>query len=187
MTKIYFICDGDFVKIGISDNPEKRLSHLQTSNPKKLTLLYTMDGNETLEKLLHSIFSQYRVRGEWFEYTGSLYEFIYLSIEEGYTFTKINPDHSPGMFKAEIPEEGKIDLEILEKHLPKTERDKKRVLIDVVKELSVDNMGMVPVNILVNEMGDRYNMDIETVDNLISDLAQLGLIFFPSKGYVKTV
>lgn len=80
---IYFIGDGKHVKIGTSNSPKTRLATLQTSNPKKLELIYSMPGNKSLEKSLHSFFNQYHVENEWFRYEGSLFEFInYFKMEE---------------------------------------------------------------------------------------------------------
>jgi len=74
--QIYFILAGEFVKIGIAKNPKKRLRDLQTANPVKLNLLYTIPGDETLEKTLHLIFDEYRESGEWFRYEYGLKSFI---------------------------------------------------------------------------------------------------------------
>jgi len=61
--KTYFIKSGDLVKIGISENPEKRLKQIQTSNPD--SEIYGII-NENIEKMLHNIFNQYRYKKEWF-------------------------------------------------------------------------------------------------------------------------
>lgn len=65
---IYFITDGEYVKIGFTDKDDvqQRLSTLQTGNARELTLLGTMQGGRESEMLLHQVFSSLRVRGEWF-------------------------------------------------------------------------------------------------------------------------
>lgn len=78
---IYFISDGEFVKIGKSYDPEKRLHGIQTGNPKKLTILKTIkeageEGGIYTEVGLHEKFSSYRVNGEWFEYSDEIKAFI---------------------------------------------------------------------------------------------------------------
>jgi hypothetical protein len=65
---VYFIRQGDWVKIGYSANPHKRLSGLQTSNPKPLTLLKTIKADQSYEKHLHNQLMYANVRGEWFDY-----------------------------------------------------------------------------------------------------------------------
>lgn len=70
-SNVYFISDGEFIKIGKSNNVERRLLELQTANPRKLKLLNTIKcENETsafaLESFLHSILQSVHQNGEWF-------------------------------------------------------------------------------------------------------------------------
>lgn len=77
---IYFIAQDkmDLVKIGhVSKGQEnQRLSTLQTGNPEKLQMLTTIQGGRKEERNLHSIFAEYRYRGEWFFHTGKLKAYI---------------------------------------------------------------------------------------------------------------
>lgn len=57
------------LKIGISNNPEKRLKTLQTGSAEDLTLLYTSlvcSNSLEIEANVHEHFKEYLVRGEWF-------------------------------------------------------------------------------------------------------------------------
>lgn len=65
---IYFIESGEYIKIGVADDPLDRLSALQTGNPHILRMLfyYAFEKSEIIEKLFHFIFSEKRIRGEWF-------------------------------------------------------------------------------------------------------------------------
>ena len=69
---LYAISDGVNVKLGRSNNIKKRLGALQTSNSKKLVLLwekYTgrdIHRAEAAEKKLHRRCKEYKIRGEWF-------------------------------------------------------------------------------------------------------------------------
>lgn len=67
---VYLIADYQrtVCKIGYSENPIKRLAQLQTSSPSPLVLLNTLVGDRKLEKRLHEIFWEYKIKGEWFEY-----------------------------------------------------------------------------------------------------------------------
>ncbi|MEN4006644.1 MAG: LAGLIDADG family homing endonuclease [Methanobacteriaceae archaeon] len=85
------------------------------------------------------------------------------------------------------PETGKVDIDKVEGRTPKSERDKALVLIDIVKELSDEYGGRVPVSILTDEMSDRYNVSEDKVLELINKLKQQGLVFEPQTGYLKTV
>jgi hypothetical protein len=74
---VYFISNGEQVKIGKANNVKKRLSELQTGNTTKLTLLQTIkcaDSKEAfeLEKKLHDDYNHLRVSGEWFKFDKSM-------------------------------------------------------------------------------------------------------------------
>lgn len=57
-------------KIGISTDPEKRLSILQGGTPKKLRLITTVDIHgdaEGVEQRLHDLYVHSHIRGEWYQ------------------------------------------------------------------------------------------------------------------------
>lgn len=85
------------------------------------------------------------------------------------------------------PETGKVDIDKVEGRTPKSERDKARVLMDVIKELSDEYGGRVPISIVTDEMADRYKVSEEKVEQIITKLKQQGLVFEPTTGYLKTV
>jgi hypothetical protein len=71
MSVVYFISDGEYIKIGQSSNLLSRLSSLQCANPRELTVLHTIECDDSayiskLETKLHKHFKEYRVAGEWF-------------------------------------------------------------------------------------------------------------------------
>ncbi len=53
-------------KIGRADNPKNRLIGIQVGNPIELKLIAVRLDSPKLEKQLHNYFSEYHVRGEWF-------------------------------------------------------------------------------------------------------------------------
>lgn len=73
METIYFIIEqpySNYVKIGKTNkNIIKRLSQLQTGNPNHLNVLFTIvrDKSMKIETLLHKIFCDCRINGEWFK------------------------------------------------------------------------------------------------------------------------
>jgi hypothetical protein len=73
---IYFIQDtrSKAIKIGISQEPIKRLAALQIAHHSKLILIGVMDGTRATEESLHTLFT--RKQGEWFEPTRDLLAFI---------------------------------------------------------------------------------------------------------------
>lgn len=76
--RVYFIKHGRrmVVKIGVSNNVDKRLSALTTSSGERLTCLATIEGGYGLEKALHRQFAKYRIKGEWFKLEGELAAYI---------------------------------------------------------------------------------------------------------------
>jgi len=65
---VYFIREekSGLIKIGYSDNPQKRLKSLQTGQTKDLEIIMSVKGGVKLEAVLHKAFDCWRVRGEWF-------------------------------------------------------------------------------------------------------------------------
>lgn len=56
----------NYVKIGFSINPEKREKTLQSEKPS-IKMIHIFKENH--ERTLHGLFSDKRVRGEWFNLT----------------------------------------------------------------------------------------------------------------------
>ncbi len=82
---IYFVWDSgsNFVKIGVSDDPEARLDGLQTGNPNPLFILATMPGGEDVEAGLHVQFASLRHGGEWFRPNPEFMWFIHSIASKG--------------------------------------------------------------------------------------------------------
>lgn len=67
MSTVYFVTDGEFLKIGWTAQPvAKRLSAIQNGNPRPLTLLATMSGSVHGEHAIHEKLKDSRAYGEWF-------------------------------------------------------------------------------------------------------------------------
>ena len=67
----------EFVKIGYSKSPAKRIASFLTGNPGKLIVLRIENINSMLdEKTRHNYFSAYHYTREWFYYQGELKEYI---------------------------------------------------------------------------------------------------------------
>ncbi len=68
-THLYVLSCNNLLKIGVTNNIDKRIKSLQTGNPHKIELLYLEERlNPTkAERFLHQYFSKYRLEGEWFE------------------------------------------------------------------------------------------------------------------------
>ena len=72
---IYLLRDARFqyIKIGFTDHhPLKRIRAIQNSLPFDLVPLGYGKGTRDDEKMLHLIFREHRVRGEWFKYSDAI-------------------------------------------------------------------------------------------------------------------
>ena len=69
MRYLYVIQSGDYFKVGITNDLEKRLNQIKTSSPFESRIAYSIlvDNAERLEKDTHAKLEEYRTRGEWFE------------------------------------------------------------------------------------------------------------------------
>jgi Meiotically up-regulated gene 113 len=72
---IYFIGEigadnkpNGIVKIGYTDgdSAKDRLASLQSGNPRRLRILKEIKGDRDAERLLHELFAEWRLSGEWF-------------------------------------------------------------------------------------------------------------------------
>ena len=71
-TKVYVMIDKNtgYYKIGRSINPLKREKTLQSEKPT-IEMIFNHDARVKDEKELHEMFNEKRVRGEWFDLSGS--------------------------------------------------------------------------------------------------------------------
>lgn len=73
---IYFITDGEALKIGFSGAPDQRLRDLQAASPRELRIMAKFHGKMSDEQALHQKFGHLRLRGEWFKDNGEIAEHI---------------------------------------------------------------------------------------------------------------
>lgn len=78
---VYFIKINNYVKIGYTCGIPCRLNDINTCNPYKPKLLYsvrfeTTEEAKTHERELHDKFSAFRHKGEWFKYSNEIKEYI---------------------------------------------------------------------------------------------------------------
>ena len=74
---VYFISNGDFIKIGkTSRTPSERMSALQTGSSLKLIFEGAVVGGLAKENELHNRFIHLHERGEWFKFKDDLKVFV---------------------------------------------------------------------------------------------------------------
>lgn len=101
---IYFMgCNDRYVKIGVSHHPHSRLDDFQVGNPYDLTILKTVDVSNKAEAYLHNKFSHLHHRGEWFNLTAELRDYIATEVETDLRQSQHQPQQSPVWKKAKHP------------------------------------------------------------------------------------
>ncbi len=75
---LYFIQSGVNVKIGRSNDPEKRLTQLSTGIAEQPKILLVVPNKGNMEKILHKAFESWRIRSnsEWFLLSDQIAKFI---------------------------------------------------------------------------------------------------------------
>lgn len=66
---VYIVSCGDLIKIGVTNDIDKRVKTLQTGNPFPIVVEFVEQKRQAykIESYLHRMFEQYRVQGEWFK------------------------------------------------------------------------------------------------------------------------
>lgn len=77
---IYFVVSTqhDFCKIGYSKNPEIRIKAIETTCPFDIEVKKIIEGGVGVERKYHKMFSDYKIKNEWFVISGKLKEFLEL-------------------------------------------------------------------------------------------------------------
>jgi hypothetical protein len=65
---VYAIRSGDRVKIGWSGKPHSRLSKIRSDSSFECELIGAVPATMEQEREAHSLFSRWRIAGEWFDY-----------------------------------------------------------------------------------------------------------------------
>jgi len=68
MIYVIFARGTNHIKIGWSENPQKRLGELQVGNSNPLELICTFDWPRSAELMLHRVWAKHRITGEWFAF-----------------------------------------------------------------------------------------------------------------------
>lgn len=184
---VYFISNGEFVKIGVASNPEKRLKQLQTANHTKLKLFAFTEGGEVVEKVMHKLFEPLRVRGEWFKLKSPLTDFMDMIRYYGYTVMSHPKWTNNGKYK--VPPYINDD-----EVAPKNRSYNEKVgdvylstggLFEIIKRLEGENEGLCPIDTFAHELITIHKLSNIEVMRLISGYKRQGSISEPKKGHIK--
>jgi hypothetical protein len=70
-------------KIGISDNPYRRVSAIQAMSPVPVEVLWSCPGSWGLERALHAHFAEYHSHGEWYTFPGDPVQAVQEAVQAG--------------------------------------------------------------------------------------------------------
>lgn len=82
------------------------------------------------------------------------------------------------------PETGFLDADIIATGIPKTVRDKTRILIDIIKDVMKDNPSGAPTEVVLNR-AEEHDMDRIKAEEIIARLRRDGGIIEPRHGFLK--
>lgn len=75
---VYFVQQGNGgpIKVGTTNDLQRRLAQLQTASPSDLVLIAVAPGGAELEASIHARCAEFRLRGEWFRAEDALLDAI---------------------------------------------------------------------------------------------------------------
>ena len=85
------------------------------------------------------------------------------------------------------PETGEMDADIVGGGTPKSDRDKIKRVTEEIKLLEEEYAGDAPLNILISNMADKYNVSEDKTEQIVRNLVQKGVIYQPRTGYFRRV
>ena len=83
---VYFVRIGKHIKIGVTTNLKGRLQSFRTSSAEEITVLLRIPGSREVERRLHDLFREERVRLEFFRDCWPIGEFIRFAKERGVAY-----------------------------------------------------------------------------------------------------
>lgn len=156
---IYFIKQGDYVKIGFTNRFNIRLNQLQVSSPIKLEVLGIIEGDKTNEKYMHDKFKHISTNGEWFIYCDELKSYIdTLDNSLMWKYGYVNEKNSPiGLIK-----QTRLELNLSMEELAEKIGVTKQAILDMEKR---DMQGRITINTLSNVLyAMNYKLGIRAIE-----------------------
>ncbi|MDF1556739.1 MAG: minichromosome maintenance protein MCM [ANME-2 cluster archaeon] len=83
------------------------------------------------------------------------------------------------------PETGKLDADIISTGMAKSQRDKAKLIRDIIREIQQDHDGKAPKTEVIQRAMEA-GMDEDKADEFIKRLKREGSIFEPTNGFLKT-
>ncbi len=83
------------------------------------------------------------------------------------------------------PETGKFDVDVIAVGTPKSQRDKIKVLKDLIRTLEKEYAGAAPIEEVFRKVKEEESIEREKVEELIIKLKQVGEIYEPTPGKLR--
>jgi hypothetical protein len=80
---VYFLRCAEWLKIGYSNSPSRRMREIVTRSPYAVTSMAAVRGSRHDEKLIHQALANHRINGEWFSYSAPAAEIMIRSTTFG--------------------------------------------------------------------------------------------------------
>jgi hypothetical protein len=80
---LYIVTCGEYIKIGSSDNIERRIKNLKGYNPYPLTVNLSLEDQGYLEPAMHRVAKEFHHHGEWFKISYEDFMNLWMGIEAG--------------------------------------------------------------------------------------------------------
>ena len=160
---LYLIRNDDKLKIGYTDDLERRLKQYNTHNPD-YELIATRKGTAEFETFLHHRFKQYRIKGEWFIYNEDIIKDFYEYKDDTFNFPKA------------IPEEHiKIPMDTYIEFISSMRSGRAINILGDLFRLCKYNTNEV-INLDRDKLAKLYNMQKSSIGNYISILKKSGAL-----------
>jgi hypothetical protein len=140
------------VKIGFSNDPNRRIAQIQTNTIHPLELLLTFKGDCTVERAIHEELKDYRISGEWFENHPFVFSTLSLYMAKQFEAKQLQ-QFSTEEFEVVLEENSR-----LQKHVA-----------TLAKELKNSNVRAINAITLVT---DLFKMSVNTEDDHIKDFKE---------------
>ena len=85
------------------------------------------------------------------------------------------------------PETGEIDIDRIGDGTPKSDRDKIQKVTEEIELLQEEYAGNAPLNVLITNMAEKYDVSQEKVEEIVRSLRQKGVIYEPSHGQFRII
>ncbi|MFI6491248.1 GIY-YIG nuclease family protein [Streptomyces sp. NPDC050564] len=165
------------VKIGTTNQPDRRLRDIQRMSPLPLAILWSHPGGRELEMNLHKHFKNLRSHGEWFEFHADPVRLVRWAVEDQpWLRPKVSLKRLAG-----IPAAARTP--ILGAHSPSSLPLYKTLAEHIRQQIMNGSIAVGSKTPALHTYAEQFNCSYETVKRACDDLADVGALQHSSGGY----